>query len=221
MELKIEKTYRAGATLGVVYTVNGRRCSTLLPAGRAAVAERQGRLEAISVAMEVFNCRSTVIPAPLGLEFAPEFVTSSGRHVRNAQPTEAFWKAWRSDKAALKAAGYSVSKFQGGWQVALWTDETVWSAPAVEIAKPEPRKSYSAPTPEAKRPATRSISMPLRSCEARSYEIGDLVELGGEPYTVVAFHHFEIDEDTPSFMGHKFLGHEGETGLKVELSPAV
>jgi SWI/SNF-related matrix-associated actin-dependent regulator 1 of chromatin subfamily A len=60
-----------------------------------------------------------------GLQFSePKIVmTRMGeRTVRNAEPTEAFWQAWRDDKLAVKAAGYSLSKdyHSGQWTVALW-----------------------------------------------------------------------------------------------------
>ena len=59
-----------------------------------------------------------------GLELSePRMVmTRNGeRFVRNADPTEAFWTAWRAQKDALKAQGWSVSKNDSGkWQVAHW-----------------------------------------------------------------------------------------------------
>ena len=46
---------------------------------------------------------------------------ADGRTVRSAAPTSAFWELWRERKDALKAAGYSVTKYQGSWQVSEWT----------------------------------------------------------------------------------------------------
>ena len=46
---------------------------------------------------------------------------ADGRTVRSAAPTPEFWEVWRSRKAAVKAAGYGVSKYEGAWQVSEWT----------------------------------------------------------------------------------------------------
>jgi SWI/SNF-related matrix-associated actin-dependent regulator 1 of chromatin subfamily A len=63
----------------------------------------------------------------LGLSFSkPRIVMTvrGEREVRNAieQPGEAFWAAWRARKEQLKAQGIGVSKTDGRWQVALWTE---------------------------------------------------------------------------------------------------
>ncbi len=42
------------------------------------------------------------------------------RIVRKAAPTEGFWSAWRAAKEQLRAAGVSVTQYQGQWQVAWW-----------------------------------------------------------------------------------------------------
>jgi hypothetical protein len=42
------------------------------------------------------------------------------RMVRKAAPTEGFWSAWRAAKEQLRAAGVSVTQYQGQWQVAWW-----------------------------------------------------------------------------------------------------
>lgn len=55
--------------------------------------------------------------------------TSRGlSEVVSALATEAFWAAWRSNKEAVKAAGYSVSQRNGQWQVSKWK--------TLEAAKP-------------------------------------------------------------------------------------
>ena len=43
-------------------------------------------------------------------------------YVREAAPTEQFWKAWRKNKDAVKAAGFSLGKYQDEWAVCLWSD---------------------------------------------------------------------------------------------------
>lgn len=43
------------------------------------------------------------------------------RIVKSATPTEAFWAAWRGDKEGLKEKGFSVSQWNGDWQVTLWS----------------------------------------------------------------------------------------------------
>jgi hypothetical protein len=60
-----------------------------------------------------------------GLDFGdPQRVeTPQGTsYVREAAPTPQFWTAWRKDKTAVKAAGYSVRKFHGEWSVTYWSD---------------------------------------------------------------------------------------------------
>ena len=43
-------------------------------------------------------------------------------YVREAAPTEQFWKAWRKNKDAVKAAGFSLRKYQDEWVVSFWSD---------------------------------------------------------------------------------------------------
>ena len=40
-------------------------------------------------------------------------------YVREAAPTEQFWKAWRKNKDAVKAAGFSLRKYQDEWAVSF------------------------------------------------------------------------------------------------------
>lgn len=61
--------------------------------------------------------------ADFGVKFGPirEVNTKLGlRHVKSGTVTEAFWAAWRSQKEALKAKGWSVSQFNGEWKVSIW-----------------------------------------------------------------------------------------------------
>lgn len=61
-----------------------------------------------------------------GLKFGkPKIVmTKFGeREVRDAHATEEFWTAWRTDKEAVRKAGYGVSKNDNGdWKVSLWRE---------------------------------------------------------------------------------------------------
>ena len=43
-------------------------------------------------------------------------------YVREAAPTEQFWKAWRQNKDAVKAAGFSLGKYHDEWSVGYWSD---------------------------------------------------------------------------------------------------
>jgi hypothetical protein len=43
-------------------------------------------------------------------------------YVREAAPTEQFWKAWRKNKDAVKAVGFSLRKHHDEWAVGLWSD---------------------------------------------------------------------------------------------------
>lgn len=211
MDIQIEKTYEANGVRGVVFTVNGTRCSTFLGKGWINVTPT-----ALTIKTQVKAAvRSHKITAPYGLSFGDENVTRGGRHVRNAEPTEKFWKVWRQDKAALKSAGYSVSKFRGEWQVAFWSDETVTSMPKpVTLArpKPAPRRTYS-----QRRTGDKVVTVPENAPGANQY-LDDEVEIGGELYTVARISRFQITADTPSVMGSRFLGYEGQTGLRVQLN---
>ena len=60
-----------------------------------------------------------------GLDFGePQRIESSRgtSYVREAAPTELFWVAWRKDKDALKAAGFSLRKYHDEWNVGYWSD---------------------------------------------------------------------------------------------------
>ncbi len=43
-------------------------------------------------------------------------------YVREAAPTEQFWKAWRQNKDAVKAVGFSIRKYHDEWAVSFWSD---------------------------------------------------------------------------------------------------
>jgi hypothetical protein len=40
--------------------------------------------------------------------------------LRTAPATEGFWKSWRADKQAMRAAGYSARPSTNGWQALHW-----------------------------------------------------------------------------------------------------
>ena len=44
------------------------------------------------------------------------------RTLRTAQPTEVFWQSWRTNKTAMRAAGYSARPVAGGWQALHWKE---------------------------------------------------------------------------------------------------
>jgi hypothetical protein len=55
----------------------------------------------------------------------PQVVTNDFgkvRLLRTAQPTEAFWKAWRADKQAMRAAGFSARPTTNGWEALHWKE---------------------------------------------------------------------------------------------------
>ena len=67
-----------------------------------------------------------------GLDFGePQRVeTRKGTaYVREAAPTEQFWTAWRQNKDAVKAAGFSLRKYHGEWAVGFWSDSEDCSLP--------------------------------------------------------------------------------------------
>lgn len=55
----------------------------------------------------------------------PQVVTNDFgkvRTLRTAQPTEVFWQSWRTNKTAMRAAGYSARPVAGGWQALHWKE---------------------------------------------------------------------------------------------------
>lgn len=75
----------------------------------------------------------------------PKPVTTSrgARLLRTAEPTPAFWAAWRADKEALKAAGVSCGKNRQTteWEVCWWQQETVAVHPEPEAVVAEAAES--------------------------------------------------------------------------------
>ena len=66
------------------------------------------------------GCRSVY-----GLDFGqPQRVETRGgtAYVREAATTEQFWRAWRQNKDAVKAAGFSLRKYHDEWAVSYWSD---------------------------------------------------------------------------------------------------
>ena len=60
-----------------------------------------------------------------GLDFGePQRVTTQRGtvYVREAAPTEQFWRAWRQNKDAVKDAGFSLRKYHDEWSVSYWSD---------------------------------------------------------------------------------------------------
>jgi hypothetical protein len=46
------------------------------------------------------------------------------KSLRTAPATEQFWKAWRADKTAMRAAGFSARPTTNGWQALHWKEVT-------------------------------------------------------------------------------------------------
>lgn len=96
----------------------------------------------------------------LGLKLSPPRIVMTRRgerEVRSAPATEAFWTAWRSNKEALKTAGFGVSKNNGDWEVSLWA-ETMTNAARAEAH-------------EASRAADASIEVPVPAgCELMPFQ---------------------------------------------------
>ncbi len=60
-----------------------------------------------------------------GLDFGESQRVETRRgttYVREAAPTEQFWRAWRQNKDAVKAAGFSLRKYHDEWAVGYWSD---------------------------------------------------------------------------------------------------
>ncbi|QEE16803.1 thermonuclease family protein [Promethearchaeum syntrophicum] len=47
-------------------------------------------------------------------------VRGENKRVRNAPPTENFWKIWGKYKSSIKELGFSLSKYNERWQVSQW-----------------------------------------------------------------------------------------------------
>ncbi|MHA1647140.1 MAG: hypothetical protein ACTSVL_06180, partial [Promethearchaeota archaeon] len=47
-------------------------------------------------------------------------VRGEKKRVRNAHPTENFWKIWGKYKSSIKELGFSLSKYNEDWQVSQW-----------------------------------------------------------------------------------------------------
>ncbi len=47
-------------------------------------------------------------------------VQGEKKRVRNAYPTEIFWKIWRNNRSSIIKLGFSVSKYNDKWQVSQW-----------------------------------------------------------------------------------------------------
>lgn len=68
---------------------------------------------------------NNILIAKLGLSWSEprEVNTRVGlRYVATAEPTREFWSAWKSDKEGIKAAGLSVNKPNGNWEVTRWSE---------------------------------------------------------------------------------------------------
>ena len=55
----------------------------------------------------------------------PQLVTNDFGMVRilqTAPATQVFWQSWRTNKTAMRAAGYSARPTAGGWQALHWKE---------------------------------------------------------------------------------------------------
>ena len=58
-----------------------------------------------------------------GLDFGERVEIRKGKvYVCEAAPTEEFWRAWRQNKEAVKAEGFSLRKYHDEWSVSYWSD---------------------------------------------------------------------------------------------------
>ncbi len=60
-----------------------------------------------------------------GLDFGEPQQVQTRRgtaYVREAAPTEQFWRAWRQNKDEVKAAGFSLRKYHDEWTVSYWSN---------------------------------------------------------------------------------------------------
>ena len=55
----------------------------------------------------------------------PQLVTNDFgrvRLLRTAQPAEVFWQSWRTNKSAMRAAGFSARPTTNGWKALYWKE---------------------------------------------------------------------------------------------------
>ena len=60
-----------------------------------------------------------------GLDFGESQRVETRRgttYVREAAPTEQFWRVWRQNKDAVKDAGFSLRKYHDEGSVSYWSD---------------------------------------------------------------------------------------------------
>ena len=97
------------------------------------------------------------------------------RLVRTAAPTENWWNAWREHKDALRAAGYSMSKYKDAWQVAHW-------APV-----PEEDQRARVASLEASRAASSDLEPPApEGCEYMPFQRAGIAYAMTRPATLIA-----------------------------------
>jgi hypothetical protein len=61
----------------------------------------------------------------LQLDWSKGEKQSDGRLLKTAKPTQEFWALWRAKKAAVKKAGYGVTKKDDAWVVSQYVDDVV------------------------------------------------------------------------------------------------
>jgi SWI/SNF-related matrix-associated actin-dependent regulator 1 of chromatin subfamily A len=59
----------------------------------------------------------------LNLDWSKGEKQSDGRLLKTAKPTPEFWALWKVKKAAIKKAGYTVSKIDDAWLVTHMVDD--------------------------------------------------------------------------------------------------
>ena len=94
------------------------------------------------------------IEADWGIQFSePKRVdTKRGPKIlRKAEPSEAFWTAWRKQKDDIKAHGYGVGMWEGRWEVTHWGDVQNEEEKVVNIAASRAMNAdIEVPAPEGK-----------------------------------------------------------------------
>ena len=109
----------------------------------------------------------------LNLEWSKGEKQSDGRLLKTAQPTQEFWALWRAKKAAVKKAGYGVTKKDDAWVVTQTVDDNA----AIERSAAT-NSDMQIPVPDGLAYLPFQKAGIAYACERKNTLIGDEMGLG-------------------------------------------
>lgn len=165
-----------------------------------------------------------------------QIITRVGpKMVKSAVPNEAFWNLWREQKDALKEAGFSLGKWNGGWQLSWWEpfrlpvikDEVE----AIELPELEPlvnqSKLYDWQIPIARGIVTamKLHGVSMNGCETglgKTVQTLAAIRERGKKALIICPKTITPDwEDACKFMGVEYVGIYGWEWIKTGKTPFV